>query len=218
MGSKSTARTQALGLYEQTGKIVRPSPVAWRLRKCLFEDAEDSSENLRKCGHSFSRWKCSDKDVLDGLEFADEDVRFFNALSVPEESDGMIMVGAAGKTVEPLYLMERWKLGKDAGVFQATVGTMHPEVWSMPPSERAQCYARWVKDATSERVDLLCDTIREYDHDHHRWAQLRDGKAAEAMKSKRLIGCTTTAAAKYARQIASARRGIVVVKEAGEVF
>ena len=218
LGSKSTTRTQALGLYEQTGKKVRLSQFTWRLRQCLFDDAENSSRNLQKCGHSFSRWRCSDKDLLESLEFADENAQFFNALSVPDTSDGMVMVDAAGKAVDSLYLLDRWRQGKDVGVFQAAMEGMHQDVWAMSPSERAQCYARWVKDATSERVDLLCETIREYDHDYHRWAQLRDGRAAEVMKTKRLIGCTTTAAAKYAKQLASARPGIVLVEEAGEVL
>lgn len=218
LGAKSTARTQSLGLFEQAGKKARLSQSAWRLRQSLLEGAEDSSRNLQDCIHSFSRWKCSNKDLLESLEFADEDTRFFNALSVPEMSDGMVTVGAAGRAVDPLYLLDRWRQGKDAGVFQATVGTMHSDVWGMSPSERAQCYTHWIKDATSERVDLLCDTIRGYDHDYCRWAQLRDEKAAEVMKSKRLIGCTTTAAAKYARQIASTRPGIVLVEEAGEVL
>ena len=218
LGSKSTARTKSLSLFEQPGRRTLLPQHIWRLSKSLLNDAEDSSGDLQKRGQSFSRWKCSDKEILENLEFADEDARFFDAFSLPETSDGMVMVGADGKSVDHLYLFNRWKQGKDAGVFQATVDIRDQDVWNMPRPERAQRHARWVKDTMLARVDVLCDTIREYDLNHDRWAQLRDDKTAEIMKSKRLIGCTTTAAAKYARQIQSARPGIVLVEEAGEVL
>ena len=77
LGSKSTARTKRLALNEQTGKGARLSQEAWRLRQNMLQDAEDSSDRWQDCGRSFSKWKCSDKDLLESLEFADEDVKFF---------------------------------------------------------------------------------------------------------------------------------------------
>ena len=226
LGSKSTARTKALGLREQDTRGAQLSQnssqalprIPWRLRQYLFDNAEASSRELGRSGNSFSRWRRSDKDLLESLEFADEDERFYHAFSVPESSDDMVVVGESGRAVNSSYLLDRWRQGKDAGVFQATIGQMHKDVWSIPPSERRQYYERWVKDTTSERVTLLCETIRKYDRDHHRWAQLHGEKAVHVMRSKRLIGCTTTGAAKYAKQIERARPGIVLVEEAGEVL
>ena len=217
LGSKSTARTQSLGLFEQS-KDVRVSRDAWWLRKTYQGTAEDTARNVETLGNSFSRWKLSDSDLLESLEFSDEDSRFFEALSVPQTQDDMIVVGEDGKAIDSLYLMDRWRQGKDAGIFRDMVQWTHSEVWSMSRVERAQRCAQWTQDATCERAQVLCEAIDQCTDDFGRWVQHRDGKAAEVLKSRRLIGCTTTAAAKYANVVAQARPGIVLVEEAGEVL
>ncbi|KAK3617756.1 hypothetical protein LTR56_025070 [Elasticomyces elasticus] len=60
--------------------------------------------------------------------------------------------------------------------------------------------------------------MQDYDADYGRWTNARENRIAELMKNKRIIGCTTIAAAKYAEQIALTKPGIVLVEEASEVL
>jgi hypothetical protein len=48
--------------------------------------------------------------------------------------------------------------------------------------------------------------------------ELLSEKNMSILKEKRVIGCTTTAAAKYARELRSASPGVVLVEEAGEIL
>src|SRR5947207_6157264 len=43
-------------------------------------------------------------------------------------------------------------------------------------------------------------------------------KNSEILKRKRIIGCTTTAAAKYVRALQAAKPGVILVEEAGEIL
>ena len=67
-------------------------------------------------------------------------------------------------------------------------------------------------------VQRFCTTADEY----NRYQQLIDRKFrqknAAVLTSKRIIGCTTTGAAKYREDIHEACPGVLLVEEAGEIL
>ena len=92
-----------------------------RATRAWEPEAESTARVAVDKGVKFSRWRQSDKDVLDSLEFDEQDEHFFHALSNPQDDGDMLTVGSDGKTVDSAYLFRRWIDGKDAGLFQERV-------------------------------------------------------------------------------------------------
>ena len=217
LGVKHTLRTHPLLLTEQT-KDSRIPQDSWHLKKHYTSVTENTACTLERQGTSFSRWKISDVDLLRNLEFSDADCAFFDALTVPDVENGMTMVAEGGKMVDEGYLLGRWKEGKDAGVFRNAIQAKHSDVWDMNGDLRGKHHARWVREAIAEKAESVCSEVDDYERQFSRWKQYRDARSVKLIESKRIIGCTTTGAAKYTGLITAARPGIVLVEEAGEVL
>jgi hypothetical protein len=181
-------------------------------------EAEDIAMSVTQRGESFSRWKPSDADFLDFLEFDDTDERFYHALSVPESTDGMGIMGPNGKPVDKCYLLQRWMNGRDPGLFKDLLQVEHERIWGMPIETRKSHIARWRETVIADKLDPICTRLKEFSTAHTKWMNAEGAKNATVMRSKRIIGCTTTAAAMYMDQIEVAKPGVVLVEEAGEVL
>lgn len=219
LGSKSNPRTKSLGLHEQSGNYrYRRSAQSWNLLNKYSNAADVLSTKVQKTASTFQHLKFSSEDLLEYLQFSDNDSDFYYALSTPESSDGMIKVGKRGKTIGSSYLMDRWLQGVDAGVFQNTVGKEHEKIWSMNNASRRIYYQRWTRDFFAEQAGILQNAVHNYNESYEQLGNARDQKNAEIIGQKRIIGCTTTAAAKYAKELLNARPGIILVEEAGEIL
>ena len=217
LGSKSTARTKALGLYEQSGSY-RRSWLSWELLNKYSNKAKDLDAKIQQRVNALENLRISQEDILDYLQFLDDDSEFFYALSTPKSDDGMVKVGKKGKSINSSYLMERWLKGLNAGVFQNTIGKEYGKIWEMDKDARIACYQRWTHDFYLEQVIMLQDLIRDYGEYYEQLTNTKDQKYAEIIQGKKIIGCTTTAAAKYADELLNARPGIILVEEAGEIL
>ncbi|KAI4198852.1 MAG: hypothetical protein LQ350_005001 [Teloschistes chrysophthalmus] len=219
LGSKSKPRTKALGLHEQSANHgYRRSPQSWNLLNKYSAMADGLSIEVQKKASSFQRLRMSNEGLLEYLQFSDNDSDFSYALSTPESHDGMVKVGKKGKAVGSSYLMDRWLQGLNAGIFQNTVGKDCERIWSMDKAARSACYQRWSRDFFLEQAGILQNVIHDYEESYTQLGNARDQKNAEIIARKRVIGCTTTAAAKYAKELLNARPGIIIVEEAGEIL
>lgn len=64
----------------------------------------------------------------------------------------------------------------------------------------------------------LYNTAEKYNELQSRLERMFKQKDAETIKSKRVIACTTTAAAKYSQEMQAASRDVLLVEEAGEIL
>ncbi|QIX01542.1 hypothetical protein AMS68_007059 [Peltaster fructicola] len=218
LGSKSTARTKPMTLYEQSRERILLPQSEYKLCKSYEAEADDAANKAWHGGMQFSRWRQSNEDILASLEFTEQDEHFFNAFSVPEDHDGMTVVGARGNAIGPTYLLDRWLQGQDAGIFKTRLSQAHSEIWRMKRLDRHKHYMRWTRDAITERAEFVAESMQRYDRRYNVWRSTRENRVAELMKSKRILACTTTGAAMYSDQIAKVKPGIVLVEEAGEVL
>lgn len=219
LGSKSNPKTKKLGLYEQSENYrYRRSAQSWELLNKYTNKTDELSAQVQKTASTFQRLKISIEDLLEYLQFSDTDSEFSYALSTPESSDGMVRVGRRGKTIGSSYLMDRWLQGGNAGVFQNTVGKEYQTIWSMNNDARRACYQRWAREFFLERASILQNAVHNYNESYEHLCNARGQRNAEIIKRKRIIGCTTTAAAKYAKELLNARPGIILVEEAGEIL
>lgn len=217
LGSKCTPRTAPLNLFEKqkTGSYKR-SRAGWDIVNNLENLVEDSRNELSDEIKSFAQTTVSWKDILAYLEFSDDD-HFYPALLVPHADDGMTRVGRGGKGIKPDYLYNRWLRGEDAGIFKKQAEE-HSEIWAMDANSRLERMKRWTTALLDEQASKVATQLSRYNTYQQRLAQVLREKTAQTLKSMRVIGCTTTAAAKYASDLRNAAPGTVLVEEAGEIL
>lgn len=216
LGSKFTTRTAPLLLSAQKTNFTRTKE-SWASIDSLKGKAEEESDDLRGAFRTYLQAQPSFQDIQDYLEFSVEDGRFFEAFQVPSENDRFKKVAKKGKEVKSDYLYNRWRAGSDPGMFQHHAFTKHKEVWSIAPDQRTKLVEKWFATILDEKAEGVQERARRYNHTQSELdVHFRDGKV-QLLRQKRIIGCTTTAAAMHSNLISSAGVGIVIVEEAGEI-
>ncbi|KAF1364340.1 P-loop containing nucleoside triphosphate hydrolase protein [Lizonia empirigonia] len=147
-----------------------------------------------------------------------DDSEYFDAFVVPNNEDGMTVMGKKNKRVDNCYLVKRWVKGKDAGVFANYAMQTYPHVWNVPPQIRVGLQAQWNKTIFEEQVTEISTLADKYNKSRAQIDRLYRKKDCHVLRQKRIIGCTTTAAAMYTEEIRKASPGIVLVEEAGEIL
>ncbi|KAK0239336.1 P-loop containing nucleoside triphosphate hydrolase protein [Armillaria nabsnona] len=216
IGGKSTARTDPMLLQKQ--------PCTFRFGRgdntIINELKADIAVRATSLPESFKRYLNSAirNDVLLAyLEF--EEPVFHNAFQVPISEDGMSVVGGKGRKVDQFYLLHRWRTGQNAGIFMRSGNVKAAaEIWNMSSEMRRSLLANWEEAIRKDQIEDLYKLARTYncllDELQLKFRE-RDGFV---LRSKRIIGCTTTAAAKYGIAIQSATPDVVLVEEAGEIL
>lgn len=160
----------------------------------------------------------SKDDILEHLEFLTEGPPFFEAFQVPQLNDGIVHVGKKGKTkFNASYLLDRWRRGKDAMPFKK-VAKQYSEVWNIKASERNSLLRQWEADILKDSFEAFSSSGQNYNKEVEQVASIYMERELTVLRSKRVIACTTTAAAKYVQMLSSARPGVVLVEEAGEIL
>ncbi len=155
------------------------------------------------------------------LEFSDEDSRFYDALNlstVNTNSNGWTKAGKGGKAVGSDYLFQQWVAGRNAGIFAKEFSETSKAVWSMPLAERLDHERRWTKALVEGRLKAIQELALQYNSIQEDINVQFGASDAFTIGQKRIIGCTTTAAAKYSRLIRAARPDVILVEEAGEIL
>lgn len=216
LGSKSTSLTD--------GMLLRNQPRTHRFSRGdnaiithLKSTGETRSSTLERAFEMFIQSSVRNEDLLVHLQFEEED--FYNAFEVPSSDDGMMKVGKKGRAVDEYYLLDRWRRGEDARLFSHApnvVAAAH--IWRMSRADRQAMEARWVQEIIVEKIDTLYDQACRYNATQEELMQKFQERNVAVLKTKRIIGCTTTAAAKYTTTIQEATPEVVLVEEAGEIL
>jgi AAA domain len=212
---KATTNTRALSLHE-----MRPTQKFTSLQHTFInmtkDNVSDESQSLQSAFNDFFEMKFSRTEVLEYLEFLSEGPRYSEALEVPDE--GMTRVGKKGKAVDKFYLLDRWFRGKDAGMFKKDRETKFQDVWGMPPADRFKAYNEWKEAMLKERLARVRDSGKAYDSSLRQLDSIFMVKDLAIMRQKRILACTTTAAAKYGKALQLIAPGVLLVEEAGEIL
>ncbi|KAI1989899.1 hypothetical protein LOZ53_003465 [Ophidiomyces ophidiicola] len=213
LGSKFTDQTKQLCLSEQkrnTSKQFPWSVVCAKRGRLDYLKSELASPRRLISGH------VTLLEVLGYLEFSDN-LSFYEGLSVPEEDNGMELVGAKNQKIEEDYLLKRWSTGQDAGLFKANLA--NHDIWSIEYGGRQDLLKQWRSEIVRERIDQASSLFDEYNRLQNEIENIfYYKKHFHIFQEKRIIACTTTGAAKYAAALHSAKPGIVLVEEAGEIL
>lgn len=215
LGSKSTPRTLRLTLQEQRSSY-RRKQTSWDVINSLKAEADNLKDNLDAAFESYKSFNVTGNTILEYLEF--EEPRFHEALAVPEEEDGMTLVGSRSKAISPQYLYDRWVKGKDPGIFAGRLPAESRSVWNMDQPTRLAHVARWKQSLLEEYISNVQGHAATFNQCQDRLDKVWNERMQEIIKSKRIIGCTTTAAAKYADDLRIIEPGVILVEEAGEIL
>jgi hypothetical protein len=216
LGSKSNAYTRGLTIREQPNNY-KMTGQTWAMIQDQKAEAESYHDALVIKMSSFASTRLSEQMLLDFLEFSD-DSEYFDAFAVPNNEDDMTIIGKKNKRVDKYYLVKRWVKGEDAGVFSAHAMQTYPHVWNVPPQTRLELKAQWNKTILEERVTEISTLADKYNKCRAQIDRLFREKNFHVVSQKRIIGCTTTAAAMYTDEIRKASPGIILVEEAGEIL
>lgn len=113
LGGKSTPRTKPLAIFEQDTNF-KLTKSAWKVIERLKLELGRLEKRLQKAFALYRSASVQKYDLMQYLEFPLEDPSFYAALTVPEVSDDMTVVGKNGKFLNRLYLLDRWIHGQDA--------------------------------------------------------------------------------------------------------
>lgn len=217
LGGKSTSRTKCMSLYDQTTTF-RQKTASWTAINKLKQKTEAHSTRLHR---AFDRYKSTNlrpADLMEYLEFLPDGADFYDAFTVPKAEDGLTMVGPGGRAVNDSYLFDRWSNGQDAGLFSGNVLENVQHIWTMPVPARQASLSSWKLDILKEQVAELYGIAEDYNEAQGELDRMFKNGNAEVIASRRVIACTTTAAAKYAQELQAASRDVILVEEAGEIL
>lgn len=180
----------------------------WQLRNLqerLRGDLETLGERVRALSPQFvfPRWS----EVRVWLEQMRPDL--LAQLSMPPvDEDGFRLVGG------PDHLWQRWKTGNDPG--DTLVHWEHMPLWQLDLAARRAMAGRWLEEMAEEAKKLFMASARKYDELNTELESMRAQTVERVLTEARLIGATTTGAAKYKHLLRGV--GVLLIEEAGEVL
>jgi hypothetical protein len=215
--TKATTRTQPLSLtaLRSTVKINQLQFFMLNLRK---QDVTEERISLHNAFDAFGDANVSKSDLLEYLEFQLDGPPFFDAFQVPEEEQAMVRVGKRGKAVDSYYLLDRWCRGKDRGIYQRSLDAAFSQVWQMRPQSRITALDSWKSEILKERAGRIREVGSQYNASINQIESIWMERDLKVIREKRVIGCTTTAAAKYVQALQAISPGVLLVEEAGEIL
>lgn len=218
LGGRSNTQVAHLGLASQQKERVVRSKADWAIIDQLKQSSAFYCDNLGNAMDRFIDSKIDFKDVLMYIEFEDSD--YFEAFRVPEEDDsGMTRVGKGGKAIDSDDLIYQWSRGFDAGQFKNEPNVCAAaNIWNMPSDARRDLMEKWKSEIRKTILEEIC-TLGKNHNDCQDKLSRKFGEAMVAtLAGKRIIGCTTTGAAKFAQDIHAAKPDVLLVEEAGEIL
>jgi hypothetical protein len=222
LGSKSTARTEPLLLQKHWQSYGARTQDQWTIINNYKERAEVLYQRLKNAFNGYLSFKATLSDTLAYLEI--EHPAFYDAFKVPdpEDSDGMIRVGKRGQRMPPTYLLFQWHKGWTAGVFERDIRNSKSEtinkIWDMKYDTRLEHFQRWEDALMQESIEAFVVVAKDYNNCQEKLMRALNTSLPGILHSKRIVGCTTTAAAKYGDEIRTFNPDVLLVEEAGEIL
>ena len=220
LGGKSSKRTEPLSLYNQKSGH-RFGRNDWAQVDALKTSAADAHDKLQNAFAAYQNLKISARELLEYLDTAEPEFHYAFRVEVQAGADGggMRRVGRRGRAVGETYLLDQWSRGWDAGVLRDAANVREtPGVWAMPAADRRARVAEWQDAIVREHVEALADLGKIFNGYQERLAAKFAETDLVTLLGKRVIGCTTTAAAKYSEQLRQVLPEVVIVEEAGEIL
>ncbi|KAF4460762.1 NFX1-type zinc finger-containing 1 [Fusarium albosuccineum] len=221
LGSKSTEATKGtlLRAYDQQKRFwltLEEKNILNGLRR----ESADICEELENCSKKLSGQVTQPSDILEYLEFSENFAFAWAAFQLPP-SDGFQMVGANNKVLDSDDLYRYWLQNTPVNRLGGLYASLDPKarsLWHLSPKDRRELHEIWSQAVREEQIDNFVALSKRYSSTQTEIKSIRDESGRRVLREKRVIACTTTAAAMYQSIIETANPDIILVEEAGEIL
>ncbi|TGZ77525.1 NFX1-type zinc finger-containing protein 1 [Ascodesmis nigricans] len=215
IGGRAADTVERLSLYNQPR--TRLDSKAWKRVAVLKTEAENLEREIRAEMKDFMNTTIGNEQLMNYLQF--EEPLYYEAFEMPTSDDGMKVVGKKGKGVNKYYLIDQWRQNQlPAKSFGDKITGRFEHIWKMPKENRSAVMQKWREALLSEAVEKIVGLMKEYNECQMAATKADNERFNTVIKSKRIIACTTTGAAKYVDQLQAASPEILLVEEAGEIL
>ncbi|KPM34618.1 hypothetical protein AK830_g11960 [Neonectria ditissima] len=184
-------------------------------------EAAENNQRLQDVGTKLSKNGPNITDILEYLQYADEDSFFWDAFQIPESRDGFQVVGTNNKVLQPEDVVTHWLRDlppNRLGNFIYSLDASAASVWHIPPRVRIELFTKWSNQVREEQIEEFVELSERANELQVEISSIFAEQSRRILKSKRIIACTTTAAAMNQSIIKTANCEVVLVEEAGEVL
>jgi hypothetical protein len=88
----------------------------------------------------------------------------------------------------------------------------------MKKGTRLEHYKQWEDALVQESIEELATIATQYNKCQEDLMRAQNTSLPGILQNKRIVGCTTTAAAKYGDEIRTLNHDVLLVEEAGEIL
>ncbi|KAM6493102.1 P-loop containing nucleoside triphosphate hydrolase protein [Amanita muscaria] len=210
---KATSRTVQLALQNQTSTF-RFSSSDHKFLNDLKEGIEQKRFRLESRFQSYQDSSITTEVMLAWLQVEEPDI--FNAFQVPLPEDGMVLMHK-GRPIKDSYLFHWWLKGRPPRHFPEL--TQHyPQLWAMKQTDRQFLVNKWANEIEQQMLSNFYSVAKQYNEFIRHLQRKFSERDTHTLQNKRIIGCTTTAAAKYSELLQSVSPSVLLVEEAGEIL
>ncbi|KAK2737504.1 nfx1-type zinc finger-containing protein 1 [Colletotrichum kahawae] len=221
LGSKFTDKTESLLLERQIRNRAGWGRLPWDKISNAKQNMSNARAEIDKACGSLVRGKISFLEILNYLEFEEDAEDFYDAFTLPEQDDGFQLAGNSRqpqKAMSPDYLLDRWARGLNPGELTPLISPESRRIWQIPEDQRRKHMTTWIESLRGEQIETIQHLVRQFNDAQREVDTLYNESKCNFVQKKRLVGCTTTAAAMYKSLIKAARPDVVLVEEAGEIL
>jgi hypothetical protein len=221
LGSKSTPRTEDISLHSvrhasSTSKLTWED---WEIIRELREELSKADKALTKSCAKYLAFDPRYPAIMEHLKVHAAEDRYFRAFTVPGSKKGETLVGKGGKAIGKYHLIHCWVNGWDAGALKHhKVVTDAADIWNMRRQARSEKYNEWKGFLMKDRTNAVFKLAMRHDRAQAALGAAFDEPIGRTLECMKIIGCTTTAAAKYREEIKAASPDVLLVEEAGEIL
>ncbi|KAF7546720.1 hypothetical protein G7Z17_g8238 [Cylindrodendrum hubeiense] len=222
IGPKSTQQTETtlLKSYSRQGQF----RLTFEENAIISGRKKESSQNniqLLEIGTKLSGNQLSATEILDYLEYSEEDSFSWHAFQIPQTHDGFQIIGAKNKALCPEDLFKHWHQGWSMKRFPRLSSSLDPRaasIWQLPLDSRANLVTKWAHRIREELIEGFIRLSEREDALQADITSMFSERDRRVLKDKRIIVCTTTRASMYQSIISTAKPDVVLVEEAGEIL
>ena len=138
------------------------------------------------------------------------------------QHDGFAVVGRNNTNIDEDYLFSAWKRGEDCPEWlQESLSWEIEEtenLWLLLPAQRLELMNEWKELQFGEINGMILDARQRYEVLSAEKVDIGQAIDSYILQKARIIGATTTGAAKYRDLLSLKSASVVIVEEAGEVL
>jgi hypothetical protein len=223
LGSRNSPATEQVKLdeYLKDRKYLKTT-AEWEIINDLNRELSELREKIADAAETLQR-RPTPQEIIDYLEFSElsDDSGLWEAFQVPEEEDGFVMAMGNQKVMTPERLYSTWRNDISSRNYASLMKTMScraGSVWGLSHEKRCQLHARWEHCVRDEQITTIFELAKQQNELYRQTMNVLNESKRRVLSEKRVIACTTTAAAKYESIIGAAKPDVVILEESGQIL